>query len=365
MKLKNEALVGMVVLGGIIVALVGAIWLSGKSFGNPQRELKAVFNEVGVLAEGSPVKYRGVKVGRVTKIDLAPRGDGVLVTLNVDDRVVLPRDPGVVISPESFFGDWQAAIVSRATVKNLDFVTMQGVRAIPGATMPDITQLTAVAADIAEDMQILSDRVQLAFTEETALDIRRTVGNVQEVSDQLRGFIDQQTRMYGDVGKNVLESTANVRNATGQAALAAQDIRRTISQGEIQAMLRNAQTASANLAAFSAQLNNAAAGVPGLVARTDTTMRSFQATASTLNTTISGLQPQIAAVGPTLAEARNALATLNQAMQKVNEGNGTLGRLIADPALYEETQRAIVTLRRLLADIQQNPAKYIGQLQVF
>jgi hypothetical protein len=42
-----------------------------------------------------------------------------------------------------------------------------------------------------------------------------------------------------------------------------------------------------------------------------------------------------------------------------------MGRLLADPALYEETQRAIVTLRRLLADIQQNPAKYIGQLQVF
>jgi hypothetical protein len=68
---------------------------------------------------------------------------------------------------------------------------------------------------------------------------------------------------------------------------------------------------------------------------------------------------------PTIAEARAAMTTLNQAMQKINEGNGTMGRLLADPALYEETQRAIVTLHRLLADIQQNPAKYIGQLQVF
>ena len=33
--------------------------------------------------------------------------------------------------------------------------------------------------------------------------------------------------------------------------------------------------------------------------------------------------------------------------------------------LFEETQRAIVTLRRLLADIQQNPAKYVGEVQLF
>ncbi|HEU0054244.1 MAG TPA: MlaD family protein [Longimicrobium sp.] len=365
MRLKNEALVGVVVLAGILVALVGAIWLSGQSFGEPQRQLRAVFSEVGVLAEGSPVKYRGVKVGRVSKIALAPRGNGVLVDMAVADDIVLPGDVGMVVSPESFFGDWQVAIVSRATVKNLDFVRMNGVDAYPGATMPDITQLTAVAADIAQDMQILSDRVQIAFTEETARDIARTVANVQDVSDQLRGFFDQQTRVYGQVSNNVLESTANIRRATGEASLAARDIRTTISEGEISQMLQNARTASANLAALSTQLNSAASGIPGLVARADTTMRSFGQTATTLNTTIQGLQPQLQGVGSAVQEAQQAMATLNRAMQRMSEGQGSIGRLLNDPALYEETQRAIATLQRLLADIQQNPAKYIGELQVF
>ncbi|HEX8244515.1 MAG TPA: MlaD family protein, partial [Longimicrobium sp.] len=234
MKLKNEALVGMVVLAGILVALVGSIWLSGATFGSPHRELKAVFSEVGVLAEGSPVKYRGVKVGKVTKIDLAPRGDGVLVTLNVDENVVLPRDPGVVVMPESFFGDWQAAIVSRASWKTLDFVQMPGQNTLPGATMPDITQLTAVAAEIAGNLQILSDRIGLAFTEQTALDIRRTVGNVEDISGQLKGFIDQQTRLYGQVGTNVLQATGNIRAATNEATLAARDVRRNFNSGDVQ-----------------------------------------------------------------------------------------------------------------------------------
>ena len=367
MKLKNEALVGAVVLAGILVALAGAVWLSGQQWGGEQRVMRAAFTEVGVLGEGSPVKFRGVRVGRVSKIELTPRGNGVLVEMEIDAEVAFPPDAGVVVSPESFFGDWQAAIVSRSGVasQSLDFVQIQGVDALPGATMPDITQLTAVAADIAEDMQILSDRVQIAFTEETALDIRRTIGNVQDVSDQLRGFIDQQTRVYGQVSRNVLESTANVRNATSEASLAARDIRTTLNQGEVREILVNARNASANLNALSQQLQGAASGVPSLVARADTTLAAFGATAGVLNQTISGLQPQLAELGPTIAEARGAMATLNRAMTAMEQGNGSIGRLLNDPALYEETQRAIVTLRRLLADIQQNPAKYIGELQVF
>ena len=142
-------------------------------------------------------------------------------------------------------------------------------------------------------------------------------------------------------------------------------MRRNFNSGDVQQILSNARQASANLNAFSTQLSTAAGGVPGLMARTDTTIASFGRTANTLNTTIAGLQPGLAELPPTIAQARQAMTTLNAAMQKINEGNGTMGRLLADPALYEETQRAIVTLRRLLADIQQNPAKYIGQLQVF
>ncbi|HEX5723961.1 MAG TPA: MlaD family protein [Longimicrobiaceae bacterium] len=365
MRLKNEALVGMVVVAGIVVAIAGGIWLSGRPFGQTQSTMRAAFAEVGVLAEGSPVKYRGVRVGNVTDIRLAGGGTGVLVTFEVTPDLALPRDPAVVISPESFFGDWQASIVSRATADNLDFTEVRGTDILPGATMPDITQLTAVAADIAEDMQVLADRVQIAFTEETARDIRETIENVQEVSAQLGGFIDQQTRTYAAVSRNVLESTANIRRTTATAEAAAADVRAALTTGDVRQSMANLRRASENLAAFSAQLQTAAGGVPGLVARADTTVASFGRTAESLNQAVRAATPALQEVAPTIVEARNALATLNLAIQKINEGEGTLGRLIDDPALFEETQRAIVTLRRLLADIQANPGKYIGQLQIF
>ena len=365
MKWKNEALVGLVVVAGLLTALVGAIWLSGKPWSEEQNEVTATFRNVGALAEGNPVKYRGVNVGRVTTIRLSDAGDGVFVGLAVRPGIELPADAAVILSPESLFGDWQAQIVAQSQYPDMEFVGTRQGGVLPGSTMPDISELTAVAARIAGSIDTLSRRVQLAFTEETAVEIRETIENIGEVSDQVQGFIRQQTRTYDAVSRNVLESTSNIRSATATAELAANDLRGAINRGDIQAIFANARQASEAFSAFGAQLQSAASGFPGLMARADTTLATFGSTAATLDTTMRVLRPQLAEIGPTIAEARKAIGTLGLAMQRIQEGNGTFGRLLADPALYEETQRAIATLQRLLADIQANPAKYIGQLQVF
>ena len=367
MRFKNEAVVGMVVVAALVTVAFGAYWLTGRPWGGNEREIRAGFRDVGLLAEGNRVKYRGVNVGRVEQVELLPGGDGVGVRMTLDTPVRLPADAGVVLSAESFFGDWQAEIVPRSSPQyaGLDWVEIRQPGVLPGTALPDITELTAVAGRIAGSLDTLSRRVQLAFTEETAVDIRETIERVADVSQKLEGFIDQQTRTYSAVGNNVLQSTANIRDATSTAKNAASNLQAAIDRGDIQAILSNARQSRENLNAFSVQLSSAASGVPGLMARADTTLASVGRAADAAGTTITALQPAIAEVGPTRVEARAALGTLQRAAAKIEEGNGTLGRLIADPALYEETQRAIVTLRRLLADLQQNPGKYIGEVKIF
>lgn len=358
MRLKNEVIVGLVVVLGLLVLAFGGYWLTGRQWGGQPREITATFQRVGLLNEGSEVKYRGVNIGRVERIVLSERGDGVFVTMSVSPDVTFPQDAGVLISAESFFGDWQAEVVGQNGYPELQWATTTRPGVLPGAALPDITELTAVAARIATDIETLSERVELAFTEETAIEIRETIENVAEVSDQLSGFIAQQTGTYRDVSQNVLQATANVRDATATAERVAGEFGAAVNTGDIQAMLGNARQASTNLRDFSAQLEAAGRGVPGLMARADSTL-------GTVNQTVAGLQPQLAEIGPTIVEARTAIGTLQRAMVKIEEGQGTLGRLLEDPALYEETQRAVATLQRLMADIQQNPAKYIGALQVF
>ncbi|MBW3628696.1 MAG: MCE family protein [Gemmatimonadetes bacterium] len=353
MKLKNEVTVGLVVLGSILLLLVAAFWLSGKPFGQSQVERVAIFREVGELKEGNPVKSRGVQVGRVTKIELSAEGEGVLVRMDIDPNLVFPPQPAVVLAPASLFGDWQASIISMPTQPDLEFTRATARGILPGSSLPDITQLTAVGARIADDLETLSARVQLAFTEETALDIRRTIENVQDMSETMTGFVEQQTQAYAGVSRNVLTATQSVTRVAGQL------------EASVPAMIANARSASENLEQLSIRLQSATAGVPQMLARADTTLANFGRLAATADQVMRTVQPQVAEVGPTLVAAREAMNTLQVTMTRLQSGDGTLGRLIDDPAMYEEMQASIATVRRLMADIQANPERYIGEFKVF
>lgn len=66
---------------------------------------------------------------------------------------------------------------------------------------------------------------------------------------------------------------------------------------------------------------------------------------------------QLAVTSRNLDEA--ALA-LRDVMQRMNEGEGTLGRLSTDEALYQNMNRAAESIATLVADIQANPGRYIN-----
>ena len=45
---------------------------------------------------------------------------------------------------------------------------------------------------------------------------------------------------------------------------------------------------------------------------------------------------------------------------KVDRGDGTLGRLVNDPKLYDEARASVAELKALIADIKANPKKYVN-----
>lgn len=359
MKLKNEVTVGVVVLLSIVLLVVSAFWLSGKKWGAEETEIVAIFQEVGELRVGNPLKFRGVQVGRVASIDLAEGGGGVVVTMLVEEQITMPIQPAVLLSPASLFGDWQAELISMPDQPDLDFVSSNQPGVLPGSSLPDITELTAVGARIAEDLETLSERVDLAFTEETALKIRQTIDNIQDISQQLTGFVEQQTRTYATMGDHMLAATQNVEEVTATVERVAGGV-----EQEIPLIVANARQASQNLEELSIRISAATEGLPAFVARADTTMRIITDVARNIDGVVTQLEPQVSEVGPLLAEARLAMATLQRAGAQLENGEGTLGRLMEDPALYEETQAALATLRRLMADVQANPGKYIGALRL-
>lgn len=82
---KTKLTVGLFVFFGISIALLAFIWLGMSRFLEKGQYYAIYFNEtVQGLDKDSPVKYRGVSVGRVSRIEVAPDSKLIQVIVKVD-----------------------------------------------------------------------------------------------------------------------------------------------------------------------------------------------------------------------------------------------------------------------------------------
>jgi phospholipid/cholesterol/gamma-HCH transport system substrate-binding protein len=87
---KTKFSVGLFLVGGISVALVALIWLGVTRYFEKGHFYVTYFSEsVQGLEKDGPVKYRGVTIGRVESISVAPDSKLIKVVLNVESGMVL------------------------------------------------------------------------------------------------------------------------------------------------------------------------------------------------------------------------------------------------------------------------------------
>jgi hypothetical protein len=227
---------------------------------------------------------------------------------------------------------------------------------MPGGTMTDLTQITAAASQI----EAVIDTVSGSFTEAKARDIVNVVANAELVSNDMRVAMDRQAHSFSATGGGVLRNSADARRMSDSIRLAAVGMRDSLAHGSIARMLAGARTASENLNALSARFAAAAANAPGMVAKAQATMTTVQHGAEGLSGMVGARRPQAARLSVTLEQAQAAMRRLEQTVAAMQQDSSALGRIINDPAQYEQTLRAMITLRQMLDDLQENPGKYIG-----
>ena len=328
MTRKREIVVGVVVVAGVLVGVFGTLWLQGLSLSRTTRLVDALFTDVGQLMDGNSVKYRGVTIGRVSGITVEPDGQSVRVTMRVGSDLSFPADAAAVSSPESMFGDWQIEIVSLDDHETYAFYHGDPA-AIPGYALPDISELTAQAEVIADNLTDLTDRVKIAFTPETAENLARAIDNIHEVSERIALLVDQQAETF-------TEMTEELRVAANQVGDAA---------GSVQATFSRVDTLLGD------------AGVDSLVTDIRGVASNLRVASEELTTTAQGLQS-------TLSRADSTFATVNRIAGRIEAGEGGLGRLVGDSALVLRAEGALAQLNLLLEDLRENPNRYF-RLSIF
>jgi phospholipid/cholesterol/gamma-HCH transport system substrate-binding protein len=328
-KRGNEFAVGLVVLVSLALVVGGALWLSQTDIHKREMAHTARFRTVGALGVGAPVTLRGVKVGRVEAIRLAPDG-WVDADLTVDRSVDLPHKPAVISASSSLFGEWAANIIPfdplpddpnvRAALLESDATAGD---AWPGATLPDIGQLTAQASRIAGDVADVTQRIKGVFDSTAVRDVRRSVNDLTRISDRLAKFTDVQATRLDKVSQSV---------ATSADAFAgvARGFERTVARVDSATNANQLQEIMNNTRASSTDLRQAAADFRSVMAAARENQSSLVRVIQSADSLLARLQSR----------------------------EGSFGRLATDTTLYVETTRAVIELRALLADVKANPKRY-------
>ena len=157
----------------------------------------------------------------------------VEAALKIYAGVTSPAKPAVVAAPASLFGEWAATLISREPAPSdpnvrqaLDEALAAGAGKWPGATLPDIGQLTAQASRIATDIAAVANRVQTAFDTEAVAELRRAIREFGQIADRLATVANEQADVLGSVGTKLRQrpETGNVTDgearAGGQSAAA-------------------------------------------------------------------------------------------------------------------------------------------------
>ena len=330
MKRRDELIVGFTILISFAVVVAGTFWLSQTQLGGGGFFQSARFRTVGGLGAGNPVVLRGVRVGRVRQISIADN-EWVEAELQIYEGALLPERPGAIAASASLFGEWQVQIISLDDPPDDPIVLRElqaaqqvvGDGAWPGATLPDIGQLTAQGARIATDIATVSSRIQTAFDSQTVQDMQRSIHDFGQMADTLTRFTEQQTVVFGEVSGNIKEGSDVVTAAVLNLQRAMARLDSATADGELDSIFAHVEQATG-------QVRSALGSFLALVQLAEENQASFV----------------------------NVLVGADSVMTRMQNMTGTLGLLVGDSTLYNEATTTVATLRLLIEDIKANPRKY-------
>jgi phospholipid/cholesterol/gamma-HCH transport system substrate-binding protein len=323
MKRANDFAVGLTMLIGTAIIVFATLWVKQADFGRQSATVTARFRDVGGAKIGTPVVIRGVRAGRIEALELSDSAF-VLTRMALDPDVGLPVDPVVVLNESSLFGEWQATITSRdAIARDADVVrqvseTSRGGDVLPGATLPDIARLTAVA-----------ERFQLAFDEQAARELRSSVRSFAELSKTLAQTVREQSNNLTTMSADVRGGVQSMVRSAELLKAVSERVDSSTSRGEVRQIVQDAGEAARQLRETSSRL----LVISDQLARSQGKLESF-------------------------------LSTSDSIARKIQSGQGSLGMLINDPTLYRSADSLLRQLNVLLADVQRNPRRYIN-LRIF
>jgi phospholipid/cholesterol/gamma-HCH transport system substrate-binding protein len=245
-KTRDDVLVGIVIVVGVVVAIVGSLWLArgGLSKGYP---LYARFAWGAGLKTGSPVWVSGATVGYVSDVQFRP--DGTLLTqLRITSAQPIPKQSPATVVPNGIFGD----VAVNFTPLKSGARYVEGDTVLSGPPAAGIAQLTAKADTIATSVAALTGAMNKELVAGGGLaDLRGTLAGTNKLIAQLSSIAATQSQQ-------LTATMTSLRRATS-----------AVDSAKIDSTLSNLRSASGNMTSLTRTLDSTGRALNQIVAKVD------------------------------------------------------------------------------------------------
>lgn len=331
-------LFGLVALGAMILAFGEAPqWISRRGY-----EIRFTFGKLSDVQEGTAVTMGGIPIGRVSRLEFTnperPE-DGTWAVAVIEPQYRIPRVAVARVRPAAIgFGRSDIAIEFRERLGG--FYPTDGKAEIEGEMGSPLDSV--FPEKIVATLTLTADRIGVLAKELTP------------VAKDLHEIL--QRRPVDEVGTVVdgRALSANLYSAVDRLYRVLSHFDEVLGDPKVKS---NVVAAIDNFKAVSEELKVAAADIRSLSARGGEFADKFSGT-------LDVAREQLSVVGRGLARNSDQLAevldNVGKATRDLAEGDGTMGRFLRDPKLYDEMiltvrqiNAAVVELRELIQMLQQ------------
>lgn len=303
--MKSEIKIGITVFLAAVVAIIGFRFMTDIPIFRTSQEVTTTFDRADGLNQGSQVFIKGVRVGSVTKIELNEE-NRVDVRLRIDIPGNLPRGSVAFLTSLSLIDGKAIVIELGDSTERIEFGEQIEGRYVEGT----IEALTARGEEIGDDLS------------ETFVELKTFLRQLNETLDD-------------DTQANLDRTAENVARATGQIS--------ELLEGKKEEIDRALESGSSMLS----QLDTLA---------TENRPR--------IDNLIISLEQNISELEKTRLEIESASTNLNEILDKINRGEGTFGKLVNDPSIYDNLDEMIKEMNTLVKNVNENPGRYLKHMSI-
>ncbi len=330
MKISKELKVGALGLLALTLFVLGMNYLKGLSMFSKNRVFYTYFDDSKGLLRGASLYLNGFGIGKVTNMELDSKTRKIKIQVTVGEKVDIPKDSKIVLFSEGVMGPTSLKV---KLGESATFIQEEGVLGseLEGTLMENVqTQIDPIKMQV----EILSKQLnQIARWANYTLDStgsRNTIVNILNNADASVANVKGVSESFDDVIKRIDEAVISINQ-----------------------LIASTNRVVSNVDANKANINE--------------TMNSINRTMQNVEYISDSLAKATNEIRVLVEEVKGTLENISQITAGIQNGEGSVGKLLKDEGLYSNTTGAVEKLNIAIADvdsllneIKANPKKYLN-----